>query len=477
MIIAQTDIPMIPQSSNFNQIQLNSNNNTFNVNTQFSQHNLNSFPMGATAQDIMENQYRMAEIQMGVYIQRHYLTPEQNLIAQQEFFRRKIENDNYKSLQKQKQHEEIIKILKEEEKLKNAINHNYKSQEFLNAIQKYDEAYNTLNNMLTGKTQLSVSKAYFTIENAFGNTYLTEKEFNDMIYKSSIFIKQWLHENNMDITKSENLHYGIQKFMRDTLTIHIKNIENNTTYKTYHTPFTYDYIDFKAENDFNNYFVTKCLATGAGQCNSLPAAYLIIAEKLGVEAFLTFAPQHSFIKYRDSKGKMHAYEPTSNWKISDQWYIDNMGILPQAIQNGLYLQPLNKEQIIANCMIDLAYGYLRKFGVQDGSFILESVQTALNFYPQDNNITAYFLISSVLSHNLNNAIRTNNLKTLNEVQNHPKTKEIYDMLIVNESKIKSLGFQSMPEDIYLKLMQYHEFRGEKQEKEIKQIRNQFITQK
>lgn len=193
----------------------------------------------------------------------------------------------------QKQRKEVADILNEINSESNNTRFDmsyYKSFDFLNKSKSFTDAFNSLNNMLTGKTPLSISKSYLTIENAYGNTYLTEKEYNNLINQSAKFIRQWLIKNGLNPAKNEDLHYGIQKFMRDTLTISIKQPENKLPKTITHYPFSYDYVDFKAEKDYRNYFITKCLATGTGQCNSLPATYLAIAEKLGAKTYLSFAP-------------------------------------------------------------------------------------------------------------------------------------------------------------------------------------------
>ena len=56
--------------------------------------------------------------------------------------------------------------------------------------------------------------------------------------------------------------------MRDTLNITEKAIDNPAaSKKTTHLPFIYDYDDYKGENDFRNFFITKTFATGTGQYN------------------------------------------------------------------------------------------------------------------------------------------------------------------------------------------------------------------
>ncbi len=335
-----------------------------------------------------------------------------------------------------------------------------------------------LNDMLSGKRKLSVADAYFEIENAYGNSYLSQKEYNETIKQSVNFIRAWLVENNYNLKDNDALHFGIQKFMSETLSVK-KNTPDSKSppEKITHLPFFYDYNDFTAEKDFRNYFSTKCLATGSGQCNSLPAVYSALAEGLGAKSYLTFAPQHSFIKYPDDKGNIHNYEPTSNWKISDEWYADNMFISPTAKATGIYLDTLNRKQVVASCLLDLAFGYMKKFGAADGEFVKECVSTSMKYFPKGNNIEAYFVYSSLLARQLDRKLNETNITDLKDISKSPEAQKLYQALIQNEEAIKNLGYQDTPESLYQELMQQHEFKGRQQsEKNIsgKEKRNLFI---
>src|SRR5690606_10776946 len=109
---------------------------------------------------------------------------------------------------------------------------------------------------------------------------------------------------------AEALHMGIQKFMGDTLYIHSNGKRKG------HLPYYYDFID-PIGKDRRNYFVTKTLATGSGQCHTLPVVYLLLAEALGVEAYMAYNPQHSFIRFRNNGGSVINYETTVDNYLPD----------------------------------------------------------------------------------------------------------------------------------------------------------------
>lgn len=339
--------------------------------------------------------------------------------------------------------------------------------------QMYNDALQSLNNMLKGKQKLSLAEAYYTIESAYGKSYLDKEEFLDKIKESADFIKTWLQQNNMNPDDAEAKHYGIQKFMSEELTITrmVKDDNSTNLQTTVHKPFHYDYEDFRAEKDFRNFFVTKLTATGTGQCNSMPALYLCLAEALNTEAYLSFAPQHSFIKYKDAAGTLHGYEPTSNWHITDRWYQDNMFISAEAKRSGIFLDTANTRQVIANCMIDLAHGYMVKFGAWDEKFIVNCITSAKTEYPRGNNIYTYFVYSHLLERKLDAAMYKNKVTKIEDAVEIPECRQLLNAYKENEKTITKLGYRPMPESWYRQLMEEHEFKrkgeGEKGRNKIK----------
>ena len=331
----------------------------------------------------------------------------------------------------------------------------YYSYGFTTQNKPYSNALSTLKNMLTGKIPLSVKDAYYEIENANGNTYMSKEDYNRQIKKSSNFIRQWLAENNYNLKNNASLNYGIQRFMSDTLTIgkkHNKEMPGNKPQT--HLGFYYDFQDYKAQKDERSYYVSKTFATGNGQCHTLPIVYLILAEQLGAKAFLSYAPLHSFIKYPDNKGNIHNYEVTTNWQISDQWYQDNFNIKSLAIKSGIYLNSMNRQQIVACAVLDLAASYYKKFGVADGSFITQCVDFAMNYFPDNEaNITAWLLRYKVASVKLNRIYKAFSYKSKGEIADMPTVREQIENFYMIEEKIESLGYEPLSDSLYNKLLQ------------------------
>ena len=338
-----------------------------------------------------------------------------------------------------------------------------------------------LKKMLNGDIPMSIADAYFTIENAFGYAYLTRPQYDSIIDRSIVFIKTWMRQNGLSLKDNNMVHYAIKKFMSEPLTIQTKQTSDDNlsgSKPITHHPFRYDYDDYQAFNDPRNTFATKCLATGFGQCASMPIVYLILAERLGVKAYLTFTPQHSFIKHPDNSGYIINYEPTSGWEMSDNWYIDDFHISGQAVKSGLYLDTLNTEQVIATCVLDLAVLYTRVDLTGKEDLILDCLKTSAPYFPKKNNLQLLVLYSVHLKTMLRETMKQYGITNYDNLNKVPKAKDLYKRYLHNEAYIKKLGYEDMPAGLYEAMLEMHDQRGDNQKDNHingKQKRNLFIT--
>ena len=328
-------------------------------------------------------------------------------------------------------------------------------------IQVFNDALQHLQDMLSGRKRLSVADAYYTSESAYGTPYLSRQEYDAIIQQSVDFIKTWMTQNHLDQRNNDAVQLAIRKFMSEALTItkSIKGKDNKTRFtQVTHQPFHYDYNDYQGAKDYRNLFLTKCFATGFGQCASMPAVYLVLAERLGVKAYLSFAPQHSFVKFKDNKGLIHNYEPTSNWEISDKWYEDNMFISPQAVASGIYLDTLDSHQVVANCVFDLATYYILIDRTGNDDVLTNCLKTGIPFF-RNNNLPSLFIYSMMLKTQLRDAMRKNRMSDLDDVKKIPEVEKIYNEYMGNEAYITKLGYQDMPSGMYDEMLEQHEFKG------------------
>lgn len=359
----------------------------------------------------------------------------------------------------------------------------YSSPEFKVKTKSLSDALQTLKDMLSGKQTLSVADAYFIIENAYGSNYLLYKEYKETISRSVSFIKTWMQQNGYSLSNRDQVNLAIQKFMSQKLTTTMSTGTLESGIKTQsitHAPYFYDYNDYEAQKDHRNSFVTKCIATGSGQCASMPIVYLLLAQALGVKAYLTVAPQHSFVKYLDGKGVVQNYEPTSNWKINDNWYADNMFVNEDAKQSGIFLDTINYRQMVAMCVLQLADFYMRKFGTGDGQFVEDCLKTADAYFPKKNCFDWYVIKSEFLRAQLFRILQANNIKDLKDIGKVPQASQLFKQIQAIEQRLRILGYDDQPKGLYESLMENQEFGTQLQKFkgiEGKQKRNLFLMSK
>jgi hypothetical protein len=200
-------------------------------------------------------------------------------------------------------------------------------------------------------------------------------------------------------------------------------------------------------NDWSKMFVTKLIRTGKGNCHAMPFLYKILCNELGADAYLALAPHHIYIKCHSQKWGWYNTELTSGIFPVDSWLMASGYIHLSAIQNGIYMDTLGLKESIAFCMFDLAKGYERKFGVGDGSFILNCCNTAIKHFP--NFINAYLLKAEALKKIIFEEVAKNNAKKPQDIFHIGNIREQYNEMEATYIKIHQLGYRQMPEEMYV----------------------------
>ncbi len=93
------------------------------------------------------------------------------------------------------------------------LQENYNAPTFAAKTKAYTEALNSLQGMLSGKQRLSLAQAYYTIEAAYGESYLTPQEFNGIIRESADFIRAWMQQKKLNLKSNADVNYAVQQFM------------------------------------------------------------------------------------------------------------------------------------------------------------------------------------------------------------------------------------------------------------------------
>lgn len=392
--------------------------------------------------------------------------------------------NNYKQSTLESQvRKEMMSLLNESRYVNQRVRQtkHYSSPEYINDLPNYLSATDKIKSMLSGETEISIKDAYFYAEAAYGGLQVDYNEYNQLIVKSRDFILHWLRENKYDINNPEALHYGIQKFMKDTLWVTVDDPDNvfNGSHKVAHLPFSYDFVDYSSTKDRRNYFVTKTLATGTGQCHTLPVTYLILAEALGVEASLSINPDHSFIRYQNNQGTWLNYETTIGRFMPDQIYLDMLPTMAKAYKNDAYLKALNKKQLLSTVLIDLAVNFTQEHWFAEPELINDCIQTAEAYFPNTETINAAcaYLKKKAKVHKFNNLVQEYQITSTEEIEETPEVKAALIDLQTYLMRVKAMGLERFPEEEYMRIMAHHDERERLQrEKNIdtKSKKNLFI---
>ena len=331
----------------------------------------------------------------------------------------------------------------------------------------YQKALEELSKMLRGETPLNLKEAVFTVENAFFENQLEYSKFNNAIKKlaetAELKTVQDGYNWNNPLTKNIMLF----RAMADTLEIKVPQRE--ATVFSY--PMRYDFEDFWGKEDRTKLFVSKLLVSNTGQCHSMPLLYLILCEETGVEANLAYSPSHSYIKFKDSSGDWHNLELTIGNIVSDAHIVASGYVTVEAVKNGTYLKEQTKEQVIAQCISDLAGGYIDKYGYDN--FVTQCLDsvfkydanslTALKIKSNHATLRAFYVIDHQLGHPPLELLKTD----------YPQAYSLYEEVKQIYERVDATGHREMPPEMYeawLKSIDAEKARQEHDEKHNQVLR-------
>lgn len=287
----------------------------------------------------------------------------------------------------------------------------------------------------------SVKDLTFDIENAYFENQEQKDKFDAIIKNIGAFLISKMKELKYDLNSNTDKNQMLFQFFSETLQL------KSSSQK--HLPFKYDFEDYRGVQNYSKMFVTKLLATGSGQCHSMPLLYLILAEEIGAEAFLSFSPNHSYIKFRDEKNKWYNVELTNGMLTANSFILNNGFIKAEAMQNQIYMQNLSKQELLSQLYVDLASGYVHKFSYDD--FVKSVINKALELYPK--NINAQMMLANYnnrLFENVAKQLRINpfDKQDLQRIRNYPKVIEILNETNRQYQVMDDLGYVQMPSEAY-----------------------------
>ena len=324
----------------------------------------------------------------------------------------------------------------------------------------FESAYRELVEMLEGKRTLDLKRAVFLTENAFFDSRLSYTDYTASIERMVQFMQRYMQTNHLPADNKDAINYLAFKFMSDTLEIH--DLYEGKTRKSY--PKTYDFDDPLGYERPNHLFVTKLLSQNSGQCKSLPLLFLILVEALGGEAYLSFSPSHSYIKCTSEKGIDYNLELTNGMLTSDSWVVASGYVKAEAVRSGIYLDTLNKQKVIANCLVDLGQYYTYRFGHFD-EFVLKCANKALEFH--ETNIQAIQLKSDYYTVKMQATAQKLGLRNPAEFKQHQESAQLFEKLQKMYALLDHLGFKNMSEEVYKEWMETLHTKKMEQESQVR----------
>ena len=328
----------------------------------------------------------------------------------------------------------------------------------------FHNAFDEINRMLTGEASLSLKDATFLVENAFYENTLSYADYNKYIREVVGLCQAKMKQDGLNEKDPMAQTMMLFHFMTDTFNLKLAGNEKTLV----HYPMEYDTEDPGGEEDRSKMFVTKLMATNSGQCSTLPRLYLILAEAMGTEAFLSHAPLHAFVKIKDNEGNWYNLELTSGTILHDQHQLLNSFMKAEALRNRLYLEPMTPKQTVGDMLIELASAYMDKYGI-DG-FVAQCYNTVLHHDPT--NIRAHILRSNYHSANAWYVIQMAGITSKEEIAGCPSANRMYQTAMRYKDNLFEMGYEPMPRELYQTWLQ--SVHDEKNKSDTKKFKLQYI---
>lgn len=309
-------------------------------------------------------------------------------------------------------------------------------------VEPFLKAKDVLLSMLNGTQPIDFTKAVYFVESAVDPT-LTFEDFNRMLQDGLEIIATSMRKENLSPQDNLAKIFSIYKFMTDTTKVFISRREKVVT----SLPMLYDFEDYEAKQDITKVFVSKLLKTGSGQCMSLPTLFFLYAKELNADVNLVFAPEHSFITFRDNKGSSQNIELTGRMFTSTDFYWQSGFIKAEQVKSGIYLKPLNEKEVLVHLMTTLCKAYVRTFGVDER--LLEMARLSKEFAPTD--LSANMLLFGYYRELHKNVLRQYEVFQLpkSDLDKDEKAKAIEaSMFQAYDFLKKDLGYSKMPDWAY-----------------------------
>lgn len=286
----------------------------------------------------------------------------------------------------------------------------------------------------------NLKDAVYKIESFYNPSYMSYEEYTRFIDDAVVTINNAIEREGYncddDMAKKMMLH----RFMTGVIEWQDEQGNHMRT-----RPMLYDFDDPLGNKQTENLFVLKLIKTNKGQCTSLPLFYLIMAEELGFDAYLSFSPNHSFIKLQDDKGEWHNLELTNGHYTNDHFHMHSGYVSAEAIRQGIFLKPVDTEGVLLQQLNTLNSLYLKKFGYD--LRLKANIDQLVKTNPT--NITGWLMLSNMLTHHLMYRVDRYGIQNDEEFNQHEDLVQLGTWRMQGYETIDNLGYSSMSLENYI----------------------------
>jgi hypothetical protein len=304
--------------------------------------------------------------------------------------------------------------------------------------------------MLDGRRKANLPLAVFIVENTHTNNELSYPAFIEELNKLVQLCQGMADANGGPASR----FVALQQLMTDT--VRMSDAGRGTAR---HLPYRYDFVDFWATKDHTRQFVSKLLRTGAGQCHSMPLLYKLLADQLGVKAYLSMAPNHSYIQVMGPDGQLHSYETTNGHFTTDAFYMTSGYVKTAALKSRAYLDTLTLRQTLAYQVTDLAQGYAYYYG--EDAFTEKCAKLALQHYPQS--VQAHIIVHNAALTQFARAYKAAGSPTKEQAMQLPTLKPLWADVVRSNQALAAIGYEEIPSEQYTRWLKSAQSEQHRQE--------------
>ncbi|MCC8144990.1 MAG: hypothetical protein LIO93_00830 [Bacteroidales bacterium] len=313
-------------------------------------------------------------------------------------------------------------------------------------IQEYfDRAIDEIEQMLRGEKTLSFKRAVYLVENAYYEGKINWEDYNKEISRIKPVLDKMIDDRNLRQYKTAG-NWAIFTYMTDSIP------ENGFN------PYQYDFEGFMNESSRESYMVSRLLKTKKGNCRALPYLYKILADEVGVEAFIAIAPMHCYVKHRDEQGNWWNLEMTTGSFSRSSFIMETFNVSEAAITSGLFMKSLSDMESVAYCIYDLLHYYEDKTGRYSDDFVRKCYEIGLQYYP---NSQLQISKANDLQFRLSNKMIEKGLSGYSDLVDYPELLEEFEIMNATFNYLSEIGYTTMRNEDYEKMV--HEVK-EKQTK-------------